>query len=67
MHSYAGNSIAMRTSKTNTINSFRKGLTKLMETDQSVSIKHDGLGAGVLVKSRQDVPEERSHYRSFIS
>lgn len=51
MHSYAGNSVAMRTSKPNIINSFRKGLIILMETDQPVSIKHNDLGAGVLVKS----------------
>lgn len=42
-HHYAGNSTAMSTSKNNIINSFRKGLAKLMETDQSGAIKHGSL------------------------
>lgn len=50
MYRYAGNSVAVGTFKTNTMNSFRNGLTGFMETGQSVAIKHNSLGAGFFAK-----------------
>lgn len=61
MHRWAANSAAVSTSKIRIKNSFRKGLTKLMETDQSGAIKHSSLRCTVFLPEVDKVSQRKNH------